>query len=145
MLSKFSSNSGSTSVRHDLLRRSQEHIDVTRCIPCVRLAVQRLRMVQEKKQAQAKSTRRDIATLVERGRIETARIKVENIINEDIHVELLELLELYCELLLARFGLLDLRFSFYNYPLFFRLLFLKCQRTGSGHSRSGMQYHLRRP
>jgi hypothetical protein len=29
------------------------------------------------------------------------------VINEDIHVELLELLELYCELLLARFGLLD--------------------------------------
>lgn len=30
-----------------------------------------------------------------------------SVINEDIHVELLELLELYCELLLARFGLLD--------------------------------------
>jgi len=29
------------------------------------------------------------------------------VINEDIHVELLELLELYCELLIARFGLLD--------------------------------------
>ena len=29
------------------------------------------------------------------------------VINEDIHVELLELLELYCELLLARFGLLE--------------------------------------
>lgn len=28
-------------------------------------------------------------------------------ISEDIHVELLELLELYCELLLARFGVLD--------------------------------------
>jgi len=44
---------------------------------------------------------------LERGKIETARIKVETIINEDIHVELLELLELYSELLLARFGLLD--------------------------------------
>ena len=29
------------------------------------------------------------------------------VINEDIYVELLELLELYCELLIARFGLLD--------------------------------------
>ena len=29
------------------------------------------------------------------------------VIHEDIHVELLELLELYCELLLARFGLLE--------------------------------------
>ncbi len=33
-------------------------------------------------------------------------------INEDIHVELLELLELYCELLLARFGLLDQKYVF---------------------------------
>jgi len=32
---------------------------------------------------------------------------VESLINEDIHVELLELLGLYCELLLARFGLLE--------------------------------------
>ncbi|RDB28634.1 IST1 [Hypsizygus marmoreus] len=73
----------------------------------LRLSVQRLRTLQQKKEAQAKATRRDIATLIERGKIETARVKVESLINEDIHVELLELLELYCELLLARFGLLD--------------------------------------
>jgi len=63
--------------------------------------------LQQKKEAQAKSSRRDIATLIERGKVETARIKIETLINEDIHTELLELLELYCELLLARFGLLD--------------------------------------
>ncbi|CAE6447325.1 unnamed protein product [Rhizoctonia solani] len=59
-------------------------------------------------EALAKKARRDIATLVEKGKIETARVRVENIINEDIHNELLELLELYCELLVARFGLLDM-------------------------------------
>ncbi|KAH7915726.1 DUF292-domain-containing protein [Hygrophoropsis aurantiaca] len=73
----------------------------------LRLSVQRLRISQQKKEAQAKSSRRDIALLLERGKIESARVKVEAIINEDIHVELLELLELYCELLIARFGLLD--------------------------------------
>ncbi|KAI0718913.1 regulator of Vps4 activity in the MVB pathway-domain-containing protein [Cerioporus squamosus] len=73
----------------------------------LRLGVQRLRTLQEKKNAQAKAARRDIAMLLEKGRIETARIKTENIINEDVYVELLELLELYCELLIARFGLLD--------------------------------------
>ncbi|PIL31496.1 hypothetical protein GSI_06198 [Ganoderma sinense ZZ0214-1] len=73
----------------------------------LRLGVQRLRTLQEKKNAQAKASRRDIALLLEKGRIETARIKTENIIHEDIYVELLELLELYCELLIARFGLLD--------------------------------------
>lgn len=88
--------------------------------------MQRLRTLQEKKGAQAKAARRDIATLLERGKAETARIKVESsnshfilywspflivlfsiVINEDIHLELLELLELYCELLLARFGLVE--------------------------------------
>ncbi|EGO05271.1 hypothetical protein SERLA73DRAFT_43681, partial [Serpula lacrymans var. lacrymans S7.3] len=71
------------------------------------LSVQRLRIIEQKKEAQAKSSRRDIAMLLEKGKIESARVKVEAIIHEDIHVELLELLELYCELLLARFGLLD--------------------------------------
>ncbi|KAI0639894.1 DUF292-domain-containing protein [Trametes polyzona] len=73
----------------------------------LRLGVQRLRTLQEKKNAQAKAARRDIALLLEKGKVETARIKVENIIHEDVYVELLELLELYCELLISRFGLLD--------------------------------------
>jgi len=71
------------------------------------LAVQRLRTLQEKKEAQAKSSRRDIATLLERGKLETARVKVESLINDDIYTELLELLELHCEMIIARFGLLD--------------------------------------
>lgn len=61
----------------------------------------------EKKESLAKAARRDIATLIERNKLETARIKTESIIHDDIHVELLEVLELYCELLSARFGLLD--------------------------------------
>lgn len=73
----------------------------------LRLSVQRLKTLQQKKEAQAKAARREIATLLERGKEETSRIKVEALINEDIYTELLELLELYCELLLARFGLLD--------------------------------------
>ncbi|KAL4070504.1 regulator of Vps4 activity in the MVB pathway-domain-containing protein [Scleroderma citrinum] len=72
-----------------------------------RLSVQRLRTLQQKKEAQAKSARRDIAVLLEKGKVESARVKVEAIINDDINLELLELLELYCELLIARFGLLD--------------------------------------
>jgi len=74
----------------------------------LRLAVQRLRTMQEKQAALAKAYRRDIAGLIERRKMETARIKAESLIHEDIYVELLELLELYCELLIARFGLLDL-------------------------------------
>ncbi|KAJ6520255.1 regulator of Vps4 activity in the MVB pathway-domain-containing protein [Mycena sanguinolenta] len=82
----------------------------------LRLSVQRLRTLQQKKEAQAKASRRDVVTLLERGKTETARIKVETIINEDIHIELLELLELYSELLLARFGLLDQKSAITNVP-----------------------------
>ena len=43
----------------------------------------------------------------QQGKDESARIRVENIIRSDIDTELLEILELYCELLLARIGLLE--------------------------------------
>ena len=46
-------------------------------------------------------------SLKQQGKDESARIRVENIIRSDIDTELLEILELYCELLLARTGLLE--------------------------------------
>jgi vacuolar protein sorting-associated protein IST1 len=48
-----------------------------------------------------------MAGLLEAGKIESARIRVENIIRSDITTELHEILELYCELLLARTGLME--------------------------------------
>lgn len=64
-------------------------------------------MVQQKDTAIAKQQRRQMAHLLELGKDESARIRVENIIRSDITTELLEILELYCELLLARIGLLE--------------------------------------
>lgn len=55
------------------------------------------------------------------------------VINEDIHLELLELMELYCELLIARFSLVE----------------LKCVRTDMNDAplrvTSGFQYARARP
>ncbi|KAG0144619.1 hypothetical protein CROQUDRAFT_708854 [Cronartium quercuum f. sp. fusiforme G11] len=82
--------------------------NLARCKVQVKLALQRLRMVVAKMEASAKLSRREIATLIEKGRLETARIRVENIISEDVHIELLEILELYCEMLSARMNLIDL-------------------------------------
>ncbi|KAH0537717.1 hypothetical protein FGG08_005524 [Glutinoglossum americanum] len=73
----------------------------------LKLAISRLRMVQQKETALAKQQRRAMAHLLEAGKEESARIRVENIIREELSVELLEILELYCELLLARIGLLE--------------------------------------
>lgn len=73
----------------------------------LKLSISRLRMVQQKDTAVAKQQRRAMAQLLETGKIESARIRVENIIRADLTTELLEILELYCELLLARAGLLE--------------------------------------
>ncbi|MCJ1418374.1 hypothetical protein MMC32_004721 [Xylographa parallela] len=84
----------------------------------LKLSISRLRMVQQKDTAIAKQQRRAMAQLLEpsstllnpsaqQGKEESARIRVENIIHSDITTELLEILELYCELLLARTGLLE--------------------------------------
>ena len=64
-------------------------------------------MVQHRDEALAKQQRRQMAQLLDAGKVESARIRVENIIRSDITTELHEILELYCELLLARSQLLD--------------------------------------
>jgi vacuolar protein sorting-associated protein IST1 len=71
------------------------------------MAIQRLRMLQQKNTALAKQQRRHMAELLADKKLESARIRVENIIRSDITTELHEILELYCELLLARIQLLD--------------------------------------
>ena len=83
------------------------HWHATRTKIQLKLAIQRSRMLQEKKAALHKKVRLEIAELVERHKLESARVKTESLIMDDIHLELLELLELYCETLYARFGLLE--------------------------------------
>jgi len=64
-------------------------------------------MVQSRDTALSKAAQRSIAQLLKTGKESSARIRVENIIRSDMTTELHEILELYCELLIARAGLLD--------------------------------------
>ncbi|KAJ2742049.1 Vacuolar protein sorting-associated protein ist1 [Coemansia sp. BCRC 34301] len=73
----------------------------------LKLAINRLKLLQAKKSSLNLKARREIAPLLEAGKIESATIRVENIIREDLNVEALEMVELYCELLTARVGLVD--------------------------------------
>ncbi|KAH0597408.1 hypothetical protein MHUMG1_04786 [Metarhizium humberi] len=73
----------------------------------LKLAIARLRMVQQRDEQLGKSQQRAMAQLLEAGKIDSATIRVENIIRSDITTELHEMLELYCELLLARAGLME--------------------------------------
>jgi vacuolar protein sorting-associated protein IST1 len=64
-------------------------------------------MLQTKSTAISKQQRRHMAELLTASKLESARIRVENIIRSDIETELHEYLELYCELLLARISILE--------------------------------------
>lgn len=73
----------------------------------LRLAINRLKLLEKKKTELAQKARREIADFIAAGKIERAKIRVEHIIREDYMVEAMELLEMYCDLLLARFGLVQ--------------------------------------
>ncbi|KAI9230227.1 MAG: regulator of Vps4 activity in the MVB pathway-domain-containing protein [Piptocephalis tieghemiana] len=73
----------------------------------LRLALNRLKLLQTRKLAVNANLRQEIASLLQAHKEASATIRVENVIREDNAVEALEVLELFCELLLARFGLLE--------------------------------------
>ncbi|KAK0411213.1 hypothetical protein QR680_005543 [Steinernema hermaphroditum] len=73
----------------------------------LRVAINRLKLVQKKKTELALKARTEIADFITAHKEDRARIRVEHIIREDFLVEAYELLEMYCDLLLARFGLIQ--------------------------------------
>ncbi|KAJ6116945.1 hypothetical protein N7512_006670 [Penicillium capsulatum] len=79
----------------------------TRVVSNLRLLIPRLRLLQKKDTASSVVQRRELSQLLSDGRDASARIRVENVIATDIGVEVMEMLELYCELLLARANVLD--------------------------------------
>ncbi|XDT10703.1 Regulator of Vps4 activity in the MVB pathway [Nakaseomyces glabratus] len=74
---------------------------------CLKMCIQRLRYAQDKQQALAKQGRREVAQLLGNSKEQKARYRAESLIHDDLHIELLELLELYCELLHARVNILS--------------------------------------
>ncbi|GMT08129.1 hypothetical protein PENTCL1PPCAC_30303, partial [Pristionchus entomophagus] len=73
----------------------------------LRLATNRLKLMERKKTEMALKSRTEIADFISAQKPDRARIRVEHIIREDFMVEAFELLEMYCDLLLARFGLIE--------------------------------------
>lgn len=62
--------------------------------------------LEKKKTELAQKSRKEIADYIAAGKVERARIRVEHIIREDFLVEAMEIVEMFCDLLLARFGLI---------------------------------------
>ncbi|VDN27323.1 unnamed protein product [Cylicostephanus goldi] len=79
----------------------------------LRLAINRLKLMGKKKTEMAMKARTEIAEYIackaefSTNKADRARIRVEHIIREDYLVEAFEILEMYCDLLLARFGLIE--------------------------------------
>ncbi|XP_018330471.1 IST1 homolog [Agrilus planipennis] len=72
----------------------------------LRLAINRLKLLEKKKTELTQKARKEIADYLQAGKIERAKIRVEHIIREDYLVEAMEVVEMYCDLVLARFGLI---------------------------------------
>nr|XP_045584988.1 IST1 homolog isoform X1 [Procambarus clarkii] len=73
----------------------------------LRLAINRLKLLEKKKTELAQKARKEIADYLTTGKTARAKIRVEQIIREDYLVEALELTEMYCDQVLSRFGLLQ--------------------------------------
>lgn len=71
----------------------------------LRLSINRLKLLEKKKTELAQKARKEIAEYIAAGKSERAKIRVEHIIREDYMVEAMEIVEMYCDLILARFGL----------------------------------------
>merc|ERR1712076_116597 len=73
----------------------------------LKLTINRLKLLEKKKTETALKSRKEIADYIQIGKPERAKIRVEHIIREDYLVEAMEIVEMYCDLLLARFGLIQ--------------------------------------
>ncbi|KAK8914217.1 hypothetical protein KSP39_PZI024041 [Platanthera zijinensis] len=81
----------------------------TRCKTCLNLAVSRIKLLHNKRELQLKNMRREIAQYLQTGQEAIARIKVEHVIREQNISAAYEILELFCEFLIARIPILEVQ------------------------------------
>ncbi|KAG5534510.1 hypothetical protein RHGRI_022585 [Rhododendron griersonianum] len=74
----------------------------SKCKTMTKMAVARIKLLRNKREAVVKQMRRDIALLLQSGQDATARIRVEHVIREQNVMAANEVLELFCELIVAR-------------------------------------------
>ncbi|KAG6485024.1 IST1-like protein isoform X1 [Zingiber officinale] len=74
----------------------------SKCKAEAKMAMFRIKLLRNKREAQVRQMRRDVALLLESGRNETARIRVEHVIREQNVMAANDIIELFCELIVAR-------------------------------------------
>ncbi|KAG2591109.1 uncharacterized protein LOC120675299 [Panicum virgatum] len=78
-----------------------------KCKTSLRMAVARIKLLRNRKEAQVRQMRREVAQLLEANQDMTARIRVEHVIREEKFMQAYDLLEVYCELIVARLSIID--------------------------------------
>lgn len=79
-------------------------VDYAKLKTNLNLIMHRLKLVEKKKMELNQKARRTIGEFLNAGKVDRARIRVEQIIREDYVVESMDLVESYCDFLLSRFG-----------------------------------------
>ena len=70
--------------------------------PSLKMASQRIKIIVNKAKMKIQRDQREIARLLEDGKEEKARIRVESVIREDFTMEAMEIVEMLCDLLHER-------------------------------------------
>ncbi|WOK92449.1 hypothetical protein Cni_G01140 [Canna indica] len=94
----------STSTLNSLFNRASFG---TRCKTCLNLAISRIKLLRNKRELQLKHMRKEICQYIQTGQEAIARIRVEYIIREQNILAAYEIIELFCEFVLARVPILE--------------------------------------
>ncbi|CAM8889657.1 unnamed protein product [Rhodiola kirilowii] len=78
-----------------------------KCKTALRLTVSRIKLLKNKSASHVTQLRREVAQLLETGQERTARIRVEHVIREEKTMAAYDLLEVYCELIVARLPMIE--------------------------------------
>ncbi|KAK9998217.1 hypothetical protein SO802_017820 [Lithocarpus litseifolius] len=79
----------------------------TKCKTSLNLAISRIKLLQNKRDMQHKHMRKEIAQFLQAGQEAIARIRVEHVIREQNMWAAYEILELFCEFVLARVPIIE--------------------------------------
>ncbi|KAK8991423.1 hypothetical protein V6N11_062438 [Hibiscus sabdariffa] len=78
-----------------------------KCKIALKLAIPRIKLMKNKREARFKQLKKELAELLESGKDQTARIRVEHAVNEEKTMAAYDLLEIYCELIAARMQMIE--------------------------------------
>ncbi|KAI3994569.1 hypothetical protein MKX01_028313 [Papaver californicum] len=79
----------------------------SKCKTMAKLATARIKLLRNKREVVVKQMRRDIALLLQSGQDTTARIRVEHVIREQNIMAATDIIDLFCELIVARLSIIS--------------------------------------